>query len=411
MVRADRLLSQRVVFMTGDPDARPELDAMAELPPAIHPVDTTITAFVGRAAAGPVAEPVEVASVREFADTFGENVAETTLSVAVRQFFENGGQRAIVVRVQADRGQSLSDEVLVPAGGIESGQGIFALEQAELFNLLVIPPLDWGVDIAPATLAAAAAYCLERRAFLIVGAPIAGEGNSVEAGKAGHEAVRQALSSYPGAAANAALYVPRALAQVNGGAREIAASGAIAGVIARTDRSRGVWTAPAGMEASLQGISGLSAALTDSENGELNRLGINCLRVFPGQGPVIWGARTLEGSDELASDWKYIPVRRLALLIEESIDRGTRWARFEPNDETLWSRLRLTVGNFLLDLFRQGALQGQTPDRAFFVKCDQTTTTQSDIDSGHVNIMIGIAPLKPAEFVILRFQQRAGQPE
>jgi hypothetical protein len=338
-------------------------------------------------------------------------VAETTLSVAVRQFFENGGRRAIVVRVQAERGRPPRDEDLVPAGGIETGQGIYALEQAELFNLLVIPPLDWGIEVAPATWAAAAAYCLRRRAFLIVDAPTAGAGNSVEAGKAGHAAVRQALSSYPGAAANAALYFPRARAQVNGSERDIAASGAIAGVIARTDRARGVWTAPAGGDARLWGIDELSYRLNQHENGELNRLGINCLRVFPGQGTMMWGARTLEGSDELTSDWKYISVRRLALFLEESIDRGTRWAQFEPNDETLWSRLRLTVGKFLLDLFQQGAFQGQTPDRAFFVKCDQTTTTQSDIDNGHVTIMIGIAPVKPAEFVIIRIHQRAGERE
>jgi phage tail sheath protein FI len=402
------MLSQRLVFMTDDPDARPELEAVDERPPAIHPVDTTITALVGLAADGPVAAPVEVTSAGEFTAHFGESVAETTLSVAVRQFFENGGPRAIVVRVQAEPGRPPRDEDLVPVGGIETGQGIYALEQAGLFNLLVIPPLDWGIDVAPATWAAAAAYCLTRRAFLIVDAPIAGAGDSVEAGKAGHAAVRQALSSYPGAAANAALYFPRARAQVNGSERDIAASGAIAGVIARTDRARGVWTAPAGGDARLRGIDELSYRLNQHENGELNRLGINCLRVFPGQGTMMWGARTLEGGDVLASDWKYIPVRRLALFIEESIDRGTRWARFEPNDETLWSRLRLTVGNFLLNLFQQGAFQGQTPDRAFFVRCDQTTTTQSDIDNGHVTIMIGIAPVKPAEFVMLRIQQRAG---
>jgi phage tail sheath protein FI len=149
--------------------------------------------------------------------------------------------------------------------------------------------------------------------------------------------------------------------------------------------------------------------LTDPENGTLNPLGVNCLRNFPVYGSVVWGARTLKGDDRLASEWKYIPVRRTALFIEESLYRGTQWVVFEPNDESLWGQIRLNVGAFMNNLFRQGAFQGTTPREAYFVKCDKETTTQNDINLGIVNIIVGFAPLKPAEFVIIKIQQMAGQ--
>jgi phage tail sheath protein FI len=170
-----------------------------------------------------------------------------------------------------------------------------------------------------------------------------------------------------------------------------------------------VWKAPAGLDAGLNGIQGLSVSLTDAENGQLNPLGINCLRTFPAAGSVVWGSRTLRGADQLADEYKYVPVRRLALFIEESLYRGTKWVVFEPNDEPLWAQIRLNVGAFMQNLFRQGAFQGQTPREAYFVRCDKTTTTQNDINQGVVNILVGFAPLKPAEFVIISLQQMAGQ--
>jgi len=156
-------------------------------------------------------------------------------------------------------------------------------------------------------------------------------------------------------------------------------------------------------------VSQLGVPLTDSEIGELNPLGINCLKAVAGVGRVVWGARTLAGDDRLASQWKYIPVRRLALYIEESLYRGTQWVVFEPNDEALWAQIRLNVGAFMHNLFRQGAFQGKSPADAYFVKCDGETTTQNDINLGIVNILVGFAPLKPAEFVIIQIQQMAGQ--
>jgi phage tail sheath protein FI len=187
--------------------------------------------------------------------------------------------------------------------------------------------------------------------------------------------------------------------------------GAMAGIFARTDSSRGVWKAPAGTDAAIYGIAGLQASLTDAENGQLNPLGINCLRLMTLYGPIVWGARTLRGADSMADEYKYIPVRRTALYIEESLYRGTQWVVFEPNDEPLWAQIRLNVGAFMHNLFRQGAFQGSTPRDAYFVKCDGETTTQTDINLGIVNILVGFAPLKPAEFVIIKIQQMAGEIE
>jgi hypothetical protein len=282
--------------------------------------------------------------------------------------------------------------------------GIYALKDADIFNLLIIPPYTQNQDVDASVLASAVAFCAERRAMLIVDPP------------ADWSSKAKAVSGFPIAGLspdpNAVIYFPR-IKKANplrGNQIEVfAPSGTVAGVIARTDRQRGVWKAPAGLEATLMGVYDFDIKLTDPENGELNPLGINCLRTRPGAGPVIWGARTMVGADQLSSQWKYLPVRRLALFIEESLYRGTQWAVFEPNDEPLWSQLRLNLGVFMHDLFRQGAFQGGSPKDAYFVNCDSTTTTQSDIDRGIVNVIVGFAPLKPAEFVVLYIQQIAGQ--
>lgn len=210
---------------------------------------------------------------------------------------------------------------------------------------------------------------------------------------------------------NAALYFPRlSMPDPLAGnlPRDVGASGAVAGIYARTDTQRGVWKAPAGSEASLRGAT-LQAQLDDGEDGALNVIGVNVLRTFPVNGTVVWGSRTTVGADSLASEWKYVPVRRTALYIEESLAEGLRWAVFEPNDETLWRQIRANVGAFMNDLFRQGAFAGATPAEAFLVKCDKDTTTQSDVDRGVVNIVVGFAPLQPAEFVVLQIQQLAGE--
>jgi phage tail sheath protein FI len=213
---------------------------------------------------------------------------------------------------------------------------------------------------------------------------------------------------------SAAVYYPwiRVTDPLRGGRpRAAPPSGTIAGLYARIDATRGIWKAPAGIEAALGGVQGVEYLLTDGENGILNPRGVNAIRVIPGVGAVAWGARTLRGDDGLADEYKYVPVRRLALYIEESLYRGTKWVVFEPNDEPLWAQIRLNVGAFMHDLFRQGAFQGTTPAQAYLVKCDAETTTQTDIDRGIVNILVGFAPLKPAEFVFIRIQQKVRQGE
>jgi phage tail sheath protein FI len=257
-------------------------------------------------------------------------------------------------------------------------------------------------------------YCVRRRALLIVDPPAVWGKNKETAAQKAIDGL-DALGLSGTAARNAALYFPRLQEsdpQSDGRLDTFVPCGAVAGVMARTDAQRGVWKAPAGLDAALNGVQALEVNLNDLENGRLNPLGINCLRSFTGgAGRVVWGARTLRGSDQLADEYKYIPVRRLALFIEESLYRGTQWVVFEPNDEPLWAQIRMNVGAFMHNLFRQGAFQGSSPRDAYLVKCDKETTTQNDINLGIVNIVVGFAPLKPAEFVIVKIQQLAGQIE
>ncbi|HEX8394228.1 MAG TPA: phage tail sheath subtilisin-like domain-containing protein, partial [Longimicrobium sp.] len=284
-------------------------------------------------------------------------------------------------------------------GDRSARKGIYALEAVDIFNLMCLP----GVT-DPGILADAAAYCRERRAFLIVDAPRSAQTPDAMATLAAGTALPKTD--------RAAVYFPWVYVAdpLKGGKPRLSApSGTIAGLYARTDATRGIWKAPAGTEASLLGVQKTDYHLTDGENGVLNPRGVNAIRTFPGVGPVAWGARTLRGDDKLADEWKYVPVRRLALYIEESLYRGTQWVVFEPNDEPLWAQIRLNLGAFMHNLFRQGAFQGKTPAQAYMVKCDADTTTQNDINLGVVNILVGFAPLKPAEFVIIRLQQKAGQ--
>ena len=281
--------------------------------------------------------------------------------------------------------------------------GLYALENVDLVNLIVVPPYNAG-DVDALVIDDTISYAVERRAVFIMDSPTSW--TSVATAVAGATA-----PAFP-SSKNAAVYFPRITQPDplrNGQLDTFAPSGAVAGVIARTDAARGVWKAPAGLDATVAGVAQLSVPLTDLEVGQLNPLGVNCLRAAPAAGHVVWGARTRDGSDRLASEWKYLPVRRTALFIEESLYRGTQWVVFEPNDEPLWAQIRLNVGAFMNNLFRQGAFAGTTPREAYFVKCDRETTTQDDVNLGIVNIIVGFAPLKPAEFVVVSLQQMAGQ--
>ena len=291
-------------------------------------------------------------------------------------------------------------------GSQSAKTGIYALLDVDLFNLLLIPETFDIVDGVQETalIAAAVALCESRRAFYIVDAP----SNRTLANIGLWASLNLNLGN---ASRNAATYFPavRIVDPMDGmRPRAMAPSGTLAGIYSRTDAQRGVWKAPAGTDATLNGVLDLTLPVNDVENGQINPLGINVLRSFPAYGRVAWGARTARGADAQADEYKYIPVRRLALFLEESLYRGTQWVVFEPNDEPLWAQIRLNLGAFMNGLFRQGAFQGKTQAEAFFVKCDKETTTQADRNLGIVNIVVGFAPLKPAEFVVITIQQIAG---
>ncbi|MDE2628220.1 MAG: phage tail sheath family protein [Burkholderiales bacterium] len=508
-----------------------------ELPSGVRTITgvaTSITAFVGRALRGPVDDPLRIYSFADFERNFGGLWADSTMSYAVNQYFQNGGSDAIIVRlhngaltgsagvalsaggpavftaaypggwaarvriridldldpdvvaanpantmfnlsvkdlaagtIEQHRNLSISathprfatavlkqasqllrgpatiaaqptasgapaatatdpfddpsatamtvganpDGSAITATQLHSGvnlrankQGLYQLEKADLFNLLVIAPYTADTDLAKADWDAVVSYAHDRRAMVLVDAP-SSWANASAATTAG------AIVGVASRNENAAMFFPRL--QFSNPLHDnriepFAPSGAVAGVMARTDANRGVWKSPAGMDATLSGVQSLSVNLNDPENGALNQLGVNCVRNFPNTGPTVWGARTLKGADSIASEWKYLAVRRMALFLEESLYRGMQWVVFEPNDEPLWAQIRLNIGAFMQTLFRQGAFQGASPKDAYFVRCDGTTTTQTDINLGIVNVIVGFAPLKPAEFVVIKLQQIAG---
>lgn len=375
----------------------------------IAPAPTSVCAFVGRAQQGPVAEEgaVAVFSFADFERHFGALHDACPMGDAVRDFFVNGGTQALVARVHRRRTGQVSRQgvglALREADYIDVG--LAALRAGPGFNLLCIPPGTGDGETAPAVWRAAAALCVARRAMLLVDPPVAWTGVDVMPGNA--RAVLEAVGLSGSEARNAALYFPRIVQRETGSAPPVVRvpCGAVAGLIARTDATRGVWKAPAGTEAGLRGVDALAVSLNDGEQGQLNPLAVNCLRAFPVHGHVVWGARTLRGADAMADDFKYVPVRRMALFIEDSVCGGIGWAVHARNDEALWAQLRLDIGAFLQRLFRQGAFQGRTARDAYFVKCDGETTRADDIAAGQCRIVIGFAPLKPAECVLLQLTQ------
>ena len=391
--RVDKTLAAQSTLLQWDgswpPNPLPTIPPPPQNPPPGAPTFATLTDDVSKAhaqlAAAQAANPQVPADIA---------AAQNALSTALAAVAGSDG-RALT-----------ANDSFLPNGAQANKRGLYALEGAD-FNLLCIPPYTASSDVDAALVSAAASYCEARRAFLLIDPP------SAWADKA--TAKNQFLGTpdpIGTRSANAAIFFPRLLQPdplKNNQVATFVPCGAVAGVFARTDASRGVWKAPAGIQAGFANVPDLSVKLTDDENGELNPLGINCLRAFPAAGQVVWGARTLRGADQLADQYKYIPVRRTALFLESSLLRGLQWAVFEPNDEPLWSAIRLNVGAFMQTLFRQGAFQGATPREAYFVKCDSETTTQADINLGVVNVIVGFAPLKPAEFVVISIQQLAGQ--
>jgi phage tail sheath protein FI len=481
-----------------------------EVVPSISEVDTSITAFIGWAARGPIDRAQRVRSFQDFEKHFGGLDSRSVLGYAVQHFFANGGGDAYIVRLFDDdavqASLTLDSALTVTAASpgawandyrIEtttgspdatrfsleviyqpSGQqaltverfddlsmretdprfvkrivndaatyitvemienptrppesiaatgfttrgadgtplnpneaafenkldppanngGIYLLDQVDLFNLLCVP-----AETSPTVVDSLQTFCQKRRAFLIL-----------DSSKGASAAAMSATSSSMAGAdtSNSALYYPWVEAADpldENRVRTFPPCGFVAGVYARIDGRQGVWKAPAGIKASINGALGTELSLSDAENEMLNPRGINCIRTFPSYGTLIWGSRTLNGADALGSEWKYVAVRRLSLFIEESLMRGTQWVAFESNDEQLWTQIRLSVGAFLQGLFRQGAFQGNSPKEAYFVQCDGATTTANDINRGVLNILVGFAPLKPAEFVVIKIQQKVGQ--
>ena len=354
-------------------------------------VPTSMAAFVGATEAGPVAAPLIVHSFAEFEAQFGALAVEMPLGYAVQQYFVNGGRDALIARI-VPSGPTLTDADLSSPALEAQKRGLWLLDHAEHFNTLCIPPLSRTTDVGRTTWDATVAYAARRRAMGIVDPPAAWTAAPT----------MSEVTALLGRSPNAALYYPRLEAADPLRGNQVASfapCGAVAGIYARTDASRGVWKAPAGAQANVLGVQGLSAAFSDAQLSALNAMGVNGLRVLSGA-VVLWGARTLAG-DDVADPFKFVPLRRLDLFIEESITRGLQWTVFEPNGPSLWERIRTSVADFLLGLFRQGALQGDKAEEAFFVRCDASTMTQQDIDQGTVKLVVGFAPLRPAEFVII----------
>jgi uncharacterized protein len=290
-----------------------------------------------------------------------------------------------------------------------------SLDKVPIFNLLVIP----GVS-SNSIWSTALAFCERKQAFVILDPPAdaAADPKAAEVIGGGSLPLMEALmlnDSVVPKSKNGAIYFPylKSTDILTGDRRDLPPSGYVAGIYARTDLNRGVWKAPAGLETTILNTTGVveRGRMTDLRQGTLNPIGVNCLRSFPGIGTVVYGARTLVGSDTNTAfqQSKYVPVRRMTLFIKQTLYRNLGWVVFEPNDEPLWVAIRTSIESFMLSLFNQGAFQGSTPSQAFQVKCDKSTTTQQDINNGIVNIIVAFAPLKPAEFVIVKIAQLAGQ--
>ena len=309
----------------------------------------------------------------------------------------SGGNDGALLAPTTSPGTATAFEAALNAAGTSTG-GLQLLTTIPIFNLLCVPG-----EIDPATIASMQTFCVAERAFLIADCQSSDTFATLQGGPSSTIMGNNAI--------NSAFYFPwvNAFDPLLSVTRPFPPCGFVAGLYAATDTSRGVWKAPAGIDTSLTGEAGLTTVLTDLQNGTLNTQAINCLRNFRAYGDVIWGARTLRGSDQVGSQWKYVPIRRLALYIESSLYDGTQWVVFEPNDDTLWGQIRLNVGSFMQGLFLEGAFQGTTPSQAYFVKCDAENNPQASIDLGIVNVLVGFAPLYPAEFVVIQIQQLAGQ--
>ncbi|WP_168223012.1 phage tail sheath subtilisin-like domain-containing protein [Oceanicola sp. D3] len=354
----------------------------------ISTVGTSTTALVGliEEGKGPVGEPVLFSNYTTFERMHLEGLPgdrPCTLATAVSGFFDNGGTRLFVLRV-ADGLERLSLEDLQP------------LDEEKSIRLVATP----GFDDAESH-AALVQHCEDRgdRFAVLDMAETGGDLAAMQQREPDGGLLPPQVES-----GLAAIYAPRILLPdvVTGEQVAVPPSGHICGIYAQVDASRGVHKAPANV--ALRGVTQLTEAFDDADQDVLATTGVNLIRQFT-DGFRVWGARTLS---DPASDWRYVPMRRLGLMIEQSLTRGLEWVVFEPNDEPLWKAVRRDVAAFLDALWRDGALAGETPESAYFATCDRTTMTQDDIDNGRLICLVGVAMVKPAEFVIFRIVQKAG---
>lgn len=361
-------------------------------PPAIEPASTSTAAIIGSFPKGSMTSPQQVRTWTAFKKEYGGLTTDALSSHCIKQFFDNGGKAIWVVRIGTGQIKGVSPFL----------QGFSLLDRIGGFNILCIPQTEQLSDThAIKVIQAAIALVAKHRAMYVLDVPQR---------DAPRQTVRTLTTWFNQQSGihhpNVAIYVPRVHVPQSlkkAPLHSIPTSGAMAGVWARTDQQRGVWKAPAGTEAILHGVQGIERTLTQQEMGQLTHLGINPIRQTSPSQFIAWGARTLSSNRE----WQYLSVRRLSLFLESSIQQGLGWLVDEPNDESLWAHIRQTIDVFLQSLFRQGAFQGQKTQEAYFVKCGPDTISSADQNAGNVNIMIGFAPLKPAEFIILTIQQKA----
>jgi phage tail sheath protein FI len=375
-----------------------------EVPSSVRPIEavsTSVLGIVGVTLAGTVSGATKVTSWQGFIDAFGRTDPGSFTAEAVWGFFHNGGSEAWVVKVphptvpdgipeaEAHDSDTVLAKVLV--------EGIESLDDSSPVDVLICPDMLMVHDdrLRGSVIKAMARFAERHLRFAIIDLPALADDQALVDWR-----LKYATSSF------GAAYAPHVeIVHLDPGVTEptriVPPSGIIAGVYATIDERRGVWKAPAGVE--VRRVAGLDETYTDTRQDILNPNAVNVLREFSGRGILVWGARTLSSDPE----WKYVSVRRLANMIERSIVQSTQWVVFEGNDEPLWASVRASVERFLVGLWRDGAFPGSKPEAAFFVRVGLgETMTQADIDDGRLNIVIGFAPLKPAEFTIVRITHR-----
>ncbi len=358
-----------------------------EVPSASKPIEavgTSTAAFIGECRKGPINEVIFCPNWTTFVKNFGDFADSRYLAHAVYGFFNNGGSRCFVLNV----GEGPTDKRAARFMGYDHGPGerggLHALEDVEAVALVCAPG-----QTDPAIQDALLTHCEKMRyRFAVMDAPELIESGGVD------------KLSKPRDSKYGAYYFPwiEIYDPIQGNIF-VPPSGHMAGIYARSDAERGVHKAPA--NEIVRGALGLKYTVTKGEQDLLNPKGINCIREFSNRGIRVWGARTISSDPE----WRYINVRRLFNMVEQSIENGTQWVVFEPNDQTLWKRVTRNISAFLLRVWRDGALFGEQPEQAFYVKCDDETNPPEVIDAGQMVCEIGMCPTKPAEFVIFRIGQ------